>query len=110
MATAGIPALVGQARSLLEMLRSGSESDVRHHADDILSYFSLLHENYAVGRSSSPRFSGKTFIILEEVIYQLESDPEETLKNQGFRDFIFLVLEDIAWGRIAIVPKAAPQV
>ncbi len=109
MAKAGTASLIDQARSLLEIFRTASDSEVGHHADDILSYFRLLHESYAVRRSSSPRFSGKTFIILEEVIYQLESDPDATLRNEGFRDFILLVLEDIVQRRIDIVPKAAAQ-
>ena len=106
MAKANTSSVIDQARTLLDMFRTGSESDIGHHADDVLSYFSLLHESYAVRRSSSPRFSGKTFIILEEVIYQLESDPEETLRNEGFREFILLVLEDIAQGRIDVVPRS----
>ncbi len=99
--------VVDQARLLLTTFRNSSESEIVHHADDVLTYFQSLRENYSILRSTSPRFSGNTFNILEEVIYQLESDPDATLHNEGFREFILLVLEDIASNRIQVVARPA---
>lgn len=99
--------VVDQARLLLQMFRNTSDSELVHHADDVLTYFHSLRENYSIGRSTSPRFSGNTFHILEEVIYQLESDPDATLRNEGFREFITLVLDDIANHRIQVVTRRA---
>ncbi len=98
--------IIDQARLLLNTFRNASEGEIVHHADDVLSYFHSLRENYGIGRSTSPRFSGNTFHILEEVNYQLESDPDATLRNEGFREFIILVLEDIASKRIQVVARA----
>ncbi|MBI1807394.1 MAG: hypothetical protein HYR76_10130 [Ignavibacteria bacterium] len=99
--------IVDQARLLLNMFRNTSDAEVIHHADDLLSYFLTLRNHHGVANSRSPRFSGKTFHILEEVIYELESDPEATLLNDGFKEFIVLVLEDIALNRIDVIAKPA---
>ena len=94
--------VVDQAKLLVDVFRNSSEAEILHHADDLLSYFVYLRKNCGVAESQSPRFSGKTFTILDEVIYQLESDPDATLRNEGFKEFIVLVLEDIALNRIRV--------
>ena len=99
--------IVDQARLLLNLFQNSYEKEVARHADDILLYFRKLHDNYEIAKSTSPRFSGKTFVILEEVIYQLESHPDRTLRNSGMREFIVLVLEDITKNRIQLEVKGA---
>ena len=98
--------VVDQARLLLNLLRNTSDAETIHHADDLLSYFHALRDHHGVANSRSPRFSGSTFHILEEVIYQLESDPDATLHNDGFKELIVLVLEDIALHRIEVTDKS----
>ncbi|HZY09604.1 MAG TPA: hypothetical protein VFF29_00470 [Bacteroidota bacterium] len=100
----GVP-IINQACSFLQTFRQLSENGLVRYADDLLSYFHNLHDNFAISKSKSPRFSGNTFIILEEIIYQLESNPDETLKNSGLREFILQVLEDICVQRITIARK-----
>ncbi len=97
--------IVDQSKSLLNLFRNEGTSELCRHADDILTFFNLLHDHYEIAVSKSPRFSGNTFNILEEVIYQLGSDPDATLGNAGFRDFIQLVLEDIAQMRVLVVAR-----
>lgn len=99
--------IVDQAHLLLNLFRNTSEAEIIHHADDLLSYFHALRDHHGVANSRSPRFSGSTFHILEEVIYQLESDPDATLHNEGFKEFIILVLEDITLHRIEVIAKPA---
>lgn len=97
--------LIDQACSFLQTFRQLSEYELVRYADDLLSYFHNLHDNFEIAKSRSPRFSGNTFIILEEIIYQLEANPDETMKNSGLREFIYLVLEDICSKRIQVVLK-----
>ena len=91
-----------EARLFLQAIKNNSEGELLRYADEFLSYFHRLHDQYGITRSTSPRFSGKTFIILEDIIYELESHPEETLKSPSSREFIVDVLEDIANGRIIL--------
>ncbi len=97
--------VIDQSRLLLNLFKNEAGVELSHHADDILTYFNLLHDQYSIAASKSPRFSGNSFNILEEVIYQLGSDPDATMNNAGFREFIQLVLEDIAQMRILVVPR-----
>jgi len=100
-----LPQTVSQASLLLQHFDTLSESELARYADDILVYFRSLHDHWMVVKSSSPRFSGSTFIILEEVMYHLEAHPDETLKSPDLREFMRLILEDIADGRILIAAK-----
>lgn len=101
--------IIDQARLLLDLFNNSSEAEIVHHADDILSYFTMLRDKYGIAKSGSPRFSGHTFSILQESIYQLESNPDSTMRNDGFKEFIRLVLEDIATVRIQLVLKSPSQ-
>ena len=103
---------IDQARLLLNLFKTLSEAESARHADDVLSYFRKLHDHYQITKSSSPRFldthslgTGTTFIILEEVMYELEARPDKTLLSSDFREFIISVLEDIAGGRIQLASK-----
>ena len=84
-----------------------SEAEASRRADDYLSFFRTLHDKYGIGRSKSPRFSGTTFIVLEEVMYELEARPESTMRSHDFREFIGGVLDDIATGNVHVVPNPA---
>jgi hypothetical protein len=95
--------LIEKARSLLGQLRGASTPGGL--ADDILLYFYDLHDNYLVARSSSFHFNAKTFSILGDVIYGLESDPDGTLLSDHWKNFIQSTLEDITSGRIVLVRK-----
>jgi hypothetical protein len=95
--------LLEKARSLLSQLQ-GPSTPVSL-ADDILLFFYDLHDNYFIARSSSLRFTAKTFSILGDVIYGLESDPDGTLLNDHWKNFIQLTLEGIATGKIVVGRK-----
>ena len=86
------------ARNLKE--QSGAES--AKFADDILLFFYDLSDHYRIVRSSNAEFSGPCRTILKEVIYNLESHPDETVYNQRWRDFILRLLELIATGKISL--------
>lgn len=92
-----------KAWKFLNILRASTDATVL--ADDLLVFFYDLRDNYSVAHSSSPRFSAKSFSILGELLYSLESRPDETMQNEHWRSFCEMVLEDIALGRIEIAKK-----
>ena len=92
--------IIGEARKFLEILRDSSEYESLKHADEILLYLYSLQDNYTILKSRSPRFSEGPVISLRHLIYQLESDPEETFRNYNMKNFMTLILEDIAFGRV----------
>jgi hypothetical protein len=97
--------VVEQAHLLLSLFQNYSNAELSNHADDFLSYFYTLHDNYEIVKSTSPRFSGTTFIILEDIIYRLESDPDSVFESTDFRECIVQVLSDITSRRILLKRK-----
>ena len=97
--------VVQEARSLLQLFMNLSENELARHADDILLYLRKLHDQYQIRKSRSPRFSGSTFFILENVMYELEAHPDETLRSSDFREFIMAVLSDISSLKIEVVAR-----
>ena len=95
--------MLEKARSFLTLLRNSTDATAL--ADDLLVFFYDLHDRYRIVRSSSPRFSAKSFAVLGDLIYNLESKPDETMKSEYWRNFIENLLGDIATGRIEIANK-----
>ena len=92
-----------KALKFLNILRSST--DATELADDLLVLFYDLHDHYRIAQSSSPRFSAKSFAILGELIYNLESRPDETMQSEHWKSFCEMILEDIDTGRITIARK-----
>lgn len=103
--TANAQSVVVRASFFLSLFRNLSESELLAHADDLLSFLYELHDRHQITASKSPRFSGRTFIILEPTLYLLESNPEKAVSNLSTRDFIIQVLEDIVTDRIKTTLK-----
>ena len=74
-------------------------------ADDLLLFFYRLRDEYRIVRSTSDRFKGPSFAILHELLYQLESRPDETPLSAEWRTFVEVLLSDIASGRIVVANK-----
>jgi hypothetical protein len=94
--------ILTEARALFDVLKDAPEAEVRKTADDLLVFCYRLHDRYVILRSSNPRFKGPTFAILGDVIYQLESKPDETLTSPEWREFLRSLVEDIVTGRIVV--------
>ncbi|MBM4161719.1 MAG: hypothetical protein FJ217_11565 [Ignavibacteria bacterium] len=79
---------------------------MKQNADNSLIFQAkrLLDEHIIV-RSTSPRFTGRTFNSLRDVIYQLESDLTAALSRPEWREILEGVLEDIVTGRIVTARK-----
>jgi hypothetical protein len=97
------------AKGFLNLMKQSSEEDIVRQIDNFLVFFRGLRDQFEIVRSKSPRFSGKNFHFLADLITDLESDPEGTLRSTDYRTTITNLLEDISFGKIEIARKASPQ-
>jgi len=95
--------MIEKARSFLKVLLSSQDTSTI--ADDLLVFFYDLHDHYRIVHSSGSRFSGKSFGFLNDLVYNLESRPDETMRSDHWREFIRVVLDDIVAQRIVIAKK-----
>lgn len=91
-----IEALTSQAFSLLNQLREQSGRHPALSADELLLFCYRLRDGYRIVQSRSNRFRGTTFGFLNELLYQLESRPDETLVSPEWRTLIESLLRDLA--------------
>lgn len=93
------------AKGFLNLMKQSSDEDIIKQADNLLLYFNGLRDQYDIVKSTSPRFSGRNFHFLADIIYQLESDVEGTVKSEDSRTFLTNLLEDISTQKIEIARK-----
>jgi hypothetical protein len=96
------------ARGFQNLMKQSSEEDIVAQIDNFLIYFRGLRDQFEIVKSKSPRFSGKNFTFLADLITDLESDPEGTLRSEDYRVFINNLLEDISSGKLEIARKSQP--
>jgi len=94
-----------QASFLLRELRehAGNPQDMK--ADELLLFFYRLRDGYRVVHSSSDRSQGSSFGFLADILYQLESRPDESLRSEEFESRIESLLRDLAEGRLTLSRK-----
>jgi hypothetical protein len=97
--------IVAQAKVFLTSLQQPHESSSAATADDLLLFFYRLSDEYRIIRSVSDRFKGPSFSFLHELLYQLESWPDEALLSAEWRTFVEVLLSDIGSGRIVVAHK-----
>jgi hypothetical protein len=95
-----------QALSLLNKLREQTGRQPALSADDLLLFCYRLRDGYRIVRSTSDRFRGTTFGFLNELLYQLESRPDETLQSPEWRTLIESLLHELASGKFTLVRSA----
>jgi hypothetical protein len=93
------------AKGFLNLMKQSSDEDIVKQADNLLLYFNGLKDQYDIVKSKSPRFSGRNFHFLADIIYQLESDAEGTVKSVDSRTFLTNLFEDISTQKIEIARK-----
>jgi hypothetical protein len=91
-----------RAREFLMQLRDRQGSDTAVSADDLLLFLYRLRDGYRIVRSEGGRFKGPTFGFIHELLYQLESRPDETLASAEWREFVESLLNELASGKIAL--------
>jgi hypothetical protein len=97
------------SKGFLNLMKQSSEEDIVAQVDNFLMYFRGLRDQYEIVKSISPRFSGKNFHFLADLITDLESDPEGTLRSADYRTFITNLLEDLSSGKLEIARKGQQQ-
>ena len=97
--------IVAKAKAFLTGLHQTSELQQTPAADDLLLFFYRLRDEYRIVRSTSDRFKGPSFAFLHELLYQLESRPDETLLSPEWGTLVELLLSDIASGKIIVAHK-----
>jgi len=97
------------SKGFLNLMKQSSEEDIVAQIDSFLAYFRGLRDQFEIVKSKSPRFSGKNFHFLADLITDLESDPEGTLRSGDYRSFITNLLEDISSGKLEIARKGQPK-
>jgi hypothetical protein len=93
------------SKGFLNLLKQSSEEDIVAQIDNFLIYFRGLRDQFDIVKSKSPQFSGKNFSFLADLITDLESDPEGTLRSEDYRSFITNLLEEISSGKLEVVRK-----
>ena len=100
---------VSISKGFLNLIKQSSDEDIVGQVDNFLVFFRGLRDQYEIVKSTSPRFSGKNFHFLADLITDLESDPEGTLRSADYRSFITNLLEDLSFGKLEIARKGQPQ-
>jgi len=93
------------AKGFLNLMKQSSDEDIVGQIDNFLVYFRGLRDQFEIVASKSPRFKGKNFHFLADLISDLESDPDGTLRSADYRSFITNLLDDLSTGKIEIVRK-----
>lgn len=93
---------VPEARRLLRIFQEESVSGLIDRVDDVLVFLIALRDGYEIRRSNSPRFSGRSFHLLDTFIHELESHPAAALESDEQRLMLQLILEDIVTGRVLL--------
>jgi len=94
--------LVLQAKSFRMQVsgQSGNESSL--NADELLLFLYRLRDGYRIVRSKDDRRRNSSFTFLQDLLYQLESRPEETLKSAEWRKQIESLLTDLIDGSLTV--------
>ena len=100
---------VSISKGFLNLIKQSSDEDIVGQVDNFLVFFRGLRDQYEIVKSTSPRFSGKNFHFLADLITDLESDPEGTLRSADYRSFITNLLEDLSFGKLEIARNGQPQ-
>ena len=96
---------VNTARELLRRTTHDPAAESSSYADDLLLFLYRLKDEYRIVKPSSRSITGKSFSVLDSLIYNLESSPDEALANTATLEFVRLLLEDLVQGNILIQKK-----
>ncbi len=94
--------VINTASELLRRLNQALPAEATALADDLLLLLYRLKDEYTVVRSTSRSITGKSFVVLQNPIYNLESAPDATMSNPATVEFLRTLLEDLVRGNIVI--------
>ena len=93
------------ARELQERIHRSSVAELPTLADDLLLFLYRLKDEYRIVKSSGRSITGRSFSVLDNLIYDLESSPDTTLTTTSSVEFVKSLLEDLVRGNILIQKK-----
>jgi hypothetical protein len=99
--------LTQQADVFLRQLRDQQKGGAALSADDLLLFLYRLRDGYRIVHSGGGRFKGPSFAFLHELLYQLESRPDETLDTAEWREIIESFLQELASKKITLEKKTS---
>ena len=94
--------LIQEAQSLLKRLNEEPLDGSSAMADDVLVFCYRLRDGYRIVRSASRQFHGPTFSSLNGLLYELESNPDETMKSPEWRSVLENVLSALSSGALVV--------
>lgn len=97
--------VVAQAGKFLEILNESAGPGLLRVADDMLLFCYRLRDEHKITRSTSARFRGRAFGFLNDVLYRLESDPDQTLQSEEWCGLLKDLFRDLAEGKILVAKK-----
>jgi hypothetical protein len=83
-------------------LGKGSGTMPSSVADNALLFCYRLRDGYHIVRSKSSLGKGKSFSFLNELLYQLESRPDEALRSEEWKSMLETLLRDLASGALEV--------
>ncbi|MFH0989269.1 MAG: hypothetical protein V1799_04545 [bacterium] len=98
-------AVYSQASHLLLYLNQHSEDQLAGMADEYLLFLYRLRDRYQIVRSSSRIFTGKSFSVLNDLLYQLESNPAAAMSRHDTKQLLLTLLQEMTQGKIIIGKK-----
>jgi hypothetical protein len=90
------------AQELLQRLRSAIPTELPTLADELLRFLNRLKDDYVIVESTSRSMTGQSFAVLQAVVYDLESAPVTTMRNEAMVEFLRTLLEEIIRGTLVI--------
>lgn len=93
------------ARELLRRMHQTPPAELAALADELLLFLYRLKDEYAIVESTSRSIAGKSFVVLQGVMYDLESAPDATMRNEATVGFLRTLLEELVRGNIVIQKK-----
>jgi hypothetical protein len=94
--------LLGQAQ-LFRMQIAGHSGDQKYfNVDELLLFLYRLRDGYRIVRTTSGRVHSSSFAFLQDLLYQLESRPDEALRSPEWKAQIESLLQDLIDGKLTI--------
>jgi hypothetical protein len=92
-----------RAHALLLQLHEVTHDATANNADDILLFFYDLVDHYVPRTSSGAVTATRSFNFLRDIIYRLESRPDDTMREDDSLKFMEQILQDLASGRTRVL-------
>lgn len=94
--------LMVEAQSFLMQMSSHSGDQKDFNVDELLLFLYRLRDGYRVVRTTSGRAHDSSLAFIQDLLYQLESRPDEALQSPEWKAQIETLLQDLVDGKLTI--------